>query len=724
MQVSSKEFIDSVFSSEGVLSKILKDYELRDEQRQMSLQILDAYEKEKIALIEAGTGIGKSWAYLIPAIYWAISRGEQTVISTHTIPLQEQLTEKDLPFLLKSLGVDIKVVLVKGMGNYLCLKKINELHHETLSLLPEEHSKLSQLQDFAQTSTEGSYSDVPFPLPQTVWDHVSAERSSCSNVQCPYYRECFFFKVRKQMADAQILIVNHHLLMADLFCKVPGKGREEKALLPKFNRLIIDEAHHLDEIALESLAKKNDKIDLIRWLGRIYSDHNPEKSRSQLFLKDLISLNVKNTTLEMHLQTDLPGEKRQTAVKIEELFQQLEFYCQTYLKEDKGNESKDLRWRLKADHLLSSYWQTNIKPLFLDVSESILKIAMMLGNIRSQLRDVDKGIIDKLAVHLQEIEFVAQALSQKAEDLKAFTENEKDISRVRWIEMTGFLSNMMLVDAHLNVADYLKNYLFEPRVSTILCSATLSSSHTFDFVKERIGLRSLSAVSELSENIYLSPFDYINRVLLAVPKDIPLPSEVGFIKAAADAICQCILVSRGSCFVLFTSYDMLRQVYRLVEKKLNGFALLRQGDASRQVLIEQFKAKEGNVLFATDSFWEGVDVPGEALRCVIIVKLPFKVPSDPIYQAFSELYEKDNRDPFTLYSIPSASIKFKQGFGRLIRKKGDRGCIVCLDKRLMTKSYGKIFLKSIPECKTLYENSDALFAAMKGFYDTTIVMKK
>ncbi|MCX6986979.1 MAG: DEAD/DEAH box helicase family protein [Chlamydiae bacterium] len=719
MQVSSKEFIDSVFSSDGILNKILKDYELRDEQRQMSLQILDAYEKEKIALIEAGTGIGKSWAYLIPAIYWAVSRGEQTVISTHTIPLQEQLTEKDVPFLLRSLGVDIKVVLVKGMSNYICLKKLNEVQNETLSLLPDEHSKLSQVQDFAETSNHGSYSDLPFPVPQNVWDLVSAERGSCSTVQCPYYRECFFFKVRKQMSDAQVLIVNHHLLMADLLARAPEKGREEKALLPKFHRLIIDEAHHLDEIALESLAKKNDKIDLVRWLGRIYSDHHPEKSRSQLFLKDLIRSNIKNPTLEMNLQTDLPGEKRQVALAIEDLFKQLEFYCQTYLKEDRGSESKDLRWRLKAQHLLSAHWQTNIKPSFLQVSAHLLKIATMLGNIRGQLRDVDKSVMEKLAVHLQEMEFIAQTLSQKAEDLKAFTENEQDVSRVRWIEMTGFLSNMMLTDAHLNVSDYLKTHLFDPRVSTVLCSATLTSSHTFDFIKERIGLRSLSSSLELSEKIYPSPFDYMSRVLLLVPKDIPLPSESGFMQAAADAIYRSILASRGSCFVLFTSYDMLRQVYRLVEGRLNGFALLRQGDASRQVLIEQFKSKEGNVLFATDSFWEGVDVPGEALRCVIIVKLPFKVPSDPIYQAFSELYEKDNRDPFSLYSLPSASIKFKQGFGRLIRKKEDRGCIVCLDKRLMTKSYGNTFLKSIPDCKKVYENSDTLFASMKDFYEKT-----
>jgi len=262
VNISGEEFIDSVFSNEGILSSAVKDYELREEQRQMSLQVLEAYTKEKTALIEAGTGVGKSWAYLIPAIYWAIAHGEQTVISTHTIPLQEQLTEKDLPFLLKALNTDLRVVLVKGMNNYLCLKKLSELTKETLSLLPEERDKLDQVQDFIQVSTEGSYSDIPFSISQPLWDQLSADRSTCTNVQCPSYKECYFFKARKKMSEAHILIVNHHLLMADISSKIQAKTKEEKSVLPKFHRLVVDEAHHIDEIALESFAKKNDKIDI------------------------------------------------------------------------------------------------------------------------------------------------------------------------------------------------------------------------------------------------------------------------------------------------------------------------------------------------------------------------------------------------------------------------------------------------------------------------------
>ncbi|MCX6989921.1 MAG: DEAD/DEAH box helicase family protein [Chlamydiae bacterium] len=724
MKLSSQEFVDSVFSQEGILSKILKDYELREEQRQMSLQILEAYEKEKIALIEAGTGVGKSWAYLIPAIYWAITRGEQTVISTHTIPLQEQLTEKDIPFLLKALNVDIQPVLVKGMSNYLCLKKLHEASNDRLSLLPEEQNKLSELQQWSEVDQNGSYSDVPFPVPQFLWDQVSADRSSCTNVQCPQYKECFFFKARKKMSEAQLLIVNHHLLMAEISSKVHAKGKEEKSLLPKFYRLVVDEAHHLDEIALESFARKNDRIDLVRWLGRLYSDHHPEKSRCLLFLKDLIKLEIKNPSLQIHLQTDLLGQKRDLVLQIEELFKRIEFFSETYLKADRGSESKEVRFRLKPEHFLSEYWQTQLKPLFIQVADSLVKMAMQLGNLRSDIGEPDKAVIEKLSVHLQEIEFVAQTISEKAQDLRSFTLDENDITRVRWIELTGFMSNIMLVDAHLNVAAYLKQHLFDPRVSSILCSATLTSSSKFSYVKERIGLAGKLDASELSEKIYPSPFDYQNRVLLAVPKDISLPSDPGFIKEAAEMICKAVIASRGSCFVLFTSYDMLRQVYRLVEEKLKDFTLLKQGDASRQVLIEKFKAKEGNVLFATDSFWEGVDVPGEALRCVIIVKLPFKVPSDPIYQAFSEMYEKGGKDSFSGYSLPSASIKFKQGFGRLIRKNTDRGCILCLDKRLMTKSYGSTFLKSIPNCKKAYEDADVLFKMMKEFYVKTEVRKK
>ncbi len=722
MSKSIQEFIDSVFSQNGSLGKVLKDYELREEQRLMALQILEAYHHENIALIEAGTGVGKSWAYLIPAIYWATTRGEQTVVSTHTIPLQEQITEKDIPFLLKTLNVDIKAVLVKGMGNYLCLKKLFESRSDALMLLKEERECLSHLEDWVQFEENGSYSDVPFPLAQPLWDRVAADRSSCTSMQCPHYKECFFFKARKKMTDAHILIVNHHLLMAEISSKVLSRTKDEKSLLPKFYRLVVDEAHHLDEIALESFARKNDRIDLIRWLGRIFSDHQPEKSRSALLLKEIKSQNIQNQSLELSLQVDIPGEKRHLVTLIEELFKRIEFFCQTVLKNDKTMDTKELRWRLKAEHFLSDYWQENLKSLFIEVADLLVSMAMKLGALRSQLTEYGKEVMEKFSLHLQDLEFVAQTLSQKGEDLRAFTLDENDVSRVRWVEMTGFVSNIMLVDAHLNVAEYLRQYLFEPRVSSVLCSATLTSSSKFDYVKDRIGLSGKKWSASLSEKIYPSPFDYQNRVLLAVPKDIPFPNEFGFIKEVANAICKAVSISKGSCFILFTSYEMLKQVYHLVEDRLRDYPLLRQGDASRQVLIDRFKAKEGNVLFATDSFWEGVDVPGEALRCVIIVKLPFKVPSDPIYQAFSELYEKNGRDPFSGYSLPAASIKFKQGFGRLIRKQGDRGCILCLDRRIMEKGYGATFIKSLPDCKRSYETSTVLFEKIRKFFDDTKIM--
>ncbi|NDD58811.1 MAG: ATP-dependent DNA helicase DinG [Chlamydiae bacterium] len=713
------EFINSVFSNSGALSKVLPDYELREEQRQMSLQILEAYEKEGVALIEAGTGVGKSWAYLVPAIFWAVKHGEQTVISTHTIPLQEQLTEKDIPFLLNTLRADVQAILVKGMGNYLCMKKITEIQSDFFSLLPDEQKVLRSLKIWSEKAPDASYSDVPFSLPQSLWELVAANRSDCTNVQCPHYKECFFFKARKKMTEAQLLIVNHHLLMADLAQRVHSHGKEERSVLPKYYRLILDEAHHLDEIALDSFAKKTDKMDLVRWLGRIQSDHHPEKSRLALLLKDIGSLGVRISSLDILLQVDIPGKKRDLVILIESLFKEIDFFYQTYIKQGRDLEGRETNTRLTSDLLLSETWQVKIKPEFMLVAESLVGLSMLLGSIRSQCSELDKVVYEKLSSHLQEIEFVAQYLTQKAEDLKSFTSEEKNASRVRWIEWTGFMSNMILVDAHLNVADFLRDHLFNPRISSVLCSATLTSSNRFSFIKERLGLHGKAFEDHVTEGLYPSPFDYKKRAILAVPKDIPLPSAPDFPRRAAEAIYRAVKASAGSCFVLFTSYDLLKQVYTLLENRLSEFPLLKQGDASRQVLIDTFKAKEGNVLFATDSFWEGVDVPGEALRMVILVKLPFKVPSDPIYQAFSELYEKQGKDSFSLYSIPSATIKFKQGFGRLLRKSEDRGCVLCLDKRLMAKSYGAMFLKSLPECNRVYEDSDVLFKELEIFYKKT-----
>ena len=277
--------IESIFSSEGLLNKSLKGYELREEQKELALQVMQAYDQDRVLLAEAATGVGKSWAYLIPALLWAASRREATIISTHTIALQEQLIKKDIPFLLDLLQLDLQVTLVKGMSNYFCFRKFDEVEQEASVLSSGEQEELKKLERFSETSCEGSISNVSFPLSPGMWDKVAAERSSCTHMQCPHFKQCFFFKARKQVSESQILVINHHLLVSEISMRMRSDFKEEKSILPKTYRIILDEAHHLEEIALESFSVKIDRLDLIRHLGRIYSECQPQKKVSKSFGK-------------------------------------------------------------------------------------------------------------------------------------------------------------------------------------------------------------------------------------------------------------------------------------------------------------------------------------------------------------------------------------------------------------------------------------------------------
>ena len=373
--------------------------------------------------------------------------------------------------------------------------------------------------------------------------------------------------------------------------------------------------------------------------------------------------------------------------------------------------------------LLSSPWQEQIKPSALACSSHMKKLSSAISLARKELiLFIPKEKEELLAPHLGELDFISSTLEQRASQLESFISHETDINKIRWMEIYREpMSNVVLTVAQLNVSDLLYEHLFKPRKTAILCSATLTAHKGFAYFRNRMGMDEMAEDFPIAELIYPSPFDYKNRCLFLVPKDISFPTEISFTEQAAKKISSIIQISGGSCLILFTSYEMLLSCYSMVTKMegMHQYPLLKQGDAARQVLIDTVKSKEGHVLFATDSFWEGIDIPGEYLRSVVIVKLPFKVPSDPLFQAISEVFEKKGLDPFKEYSLPLALLKFKQGFGRLIRTKEDRGCVVCLDKRIMTKPYGRSFIKSIPACSALYEDTDVMLKEMKNFFIKT-----
>lgn len=685
------ELLELVFSDDGLLASHLDAYEQRPGQKAMAAQVLEAYEENKLALIEAGTGIGKSLAYLVPAIFWALQEKEKTVISTHTIALQEQLLEKDIPFLLETLDLDLKAVLVKGMGNYICLRKLSEMTRQQLLFDEDELEEIEQLEAWAKRTEDGTRSDLNFSCSRQTWDKVKAEADSCNKVRCPFYKECHFFKAREEMESANLLVVNHALFFADL---VQRTEDEEKAILPSHGRIVLDEAHHLEGVALESLSLRVDRLGLLHQLNRFWSDKEPRQSRLGLLIDAL----PKESAISKRIAFELPADRRRLLELIEEAFAALD--------ETLPSEKEELKWRLKGDEKLK--WQEPFEKL----KEAILSFVHSLEALCEELSDLP--ITDKLSAHIVELGAIGRRLEEKANIITRFFSDEKDPYRVRWIEKRK--SNLSINEADLNVASYLKEHLFSSKESISLCSATLATEKNFSFVKKRLGIEK----ETLTEEIYPSPFDYENRSLFLVPTDMPDPKDDRFIEAACDAIVEAIHSCDGNAFVLFTSYEMLRIVFNTVEPLLEGYECLRQGDAPRNRLLSLFKEKDRSVLFGTDTFWEGIDVAGDQLRCVIIAKLPFKVPTDPLIQAQSELVEEEGKSSFFDFAVPQAIVKFKQGFGRLIRNKKDRGCVVCLDKRVVTKGYGKGFINSLPPCRTYFAPAKDVFKEMKNFYSHRI----
>lgn len=714
--------IESIFSPQGRLSQGLKGYEMRGEQLSLALEVMQAYDQGRVLLAEAATGVGKSWAYLIPALLWAASRREATLISTNTIALQEQLIKKDIPFLLDLLQLDLQATLVKGMGNYFCFRKYEEVAQENSFSNEEEARDFEKLGEFAETSTEGSSSNLSFPIVSGLWEKVAAERGACTHMQCPHFKKCFFFKARKQVADSQILIINHHLLVSELSMRMRPDFREEKSILPKAYRIILDEAHHLEEIALESFSTKVDRLDLVRYLGRIYSEFQPQKSRIGLFTLDLSKKKRQfSTLLILLLDVEVPAQKKIALAALEDFFVKLEAFAEANLTKEQASEVRERRWRFSSKNMETPSWKDEVISSFLSFQRESFKLFSLIKQLKDEalqgLSDADK---EGLSIHINAFDFVESYLTQKVADLETFVLQEEEKSRVRWIEASPSfaIKNVTIVDAKLDVSKYLREHLFQTKQTAVLCSATLTSNQNFSFLKQQIGLNEDSLSKRTDEKTYDSPFDFANNARFLIPKDILLPHERGFSDQVVALVKKIITASKGGCFILFTSYEMLHFVYERLMKSfdLPKASYMKQGEAAKQTLIDRFKSKKDSVLFATSSFWEGIDIAGDALRCVVITKLPFKVPSDPLFQAMSEMYEKEGRDPFSEYSLPQACLKFKQGFGRLIRTKTDRGCVVCLDQRVKTKGYGKSFLKSLPPCPVIYETSNKMIEEMETFY--------
>jgi ATP-dependent DNA helicase DinG len=654
----------------GAIARALANYEPRPQQLEMAKAVADAIAGRQHLLVEAGTGVGKSFAYLVPALQAAAADEEcRVVISTHTISLQEQLIGKDIPFLQKVMGYKHGAVLVKGRGNYLSKRRLRVAHRRSLNLLaePAPLQQLDALVEWAADTRDGSRSDLHFRPLGPVWDLVESDSSNCLNKRCENYNDCFYFKARRQVANARVLIVNHALFFADLALRTLGR---DIGILPKHRVVIFDEAHTLEDVAAEHLGLSLTRGQIEFLLNRLLHERRGA-------MHGLLAGRGDKESWDLVFRT------RDAADRF--------FY--TLLDWRRRHQEKASRF---AGGDTVRVRQPEIVPDVL--SEEFLKLAACLDRLGDELKDPE-----------EQVEY--DAVSQRCQDIAARVQawlKQKLPDQVYWMDGNDERGRVTLASAPIEVGPLLREKLFERLPSVILTSATLSVGGTsgFDYFKDRLGFPKEHPAIQLG-----SPFNFAEQAELHLYRRMPDPAQSrDFEEACLAKIQDLVQRTRGRAFVLFTSAQTMQRAADRLRPWLqsNGYTLFCQGEGVPTTrLLEQFRQAAAGVLFGVDSFWQGVDVQGEALSNVIITKLPFAPPDRPLIEARSEAITQRGEQPFMEYLVPQAVLKLKQGFGRLIRTHQDRGLVAILDPRVLTKPYGRRFLEALPKCRRFVDGASS-----------------
>ncbi len=643
--------VRELFEKEGPIARQLHGYEVRPQQIMMLEAVERAILENRGLVVEAGTGVGKSLAYLVPFIEWAVREDKKVVVSTYTKALQNQLYVKDLPFLSRVMGDIFRYSLCMGSENYVCLRKAGKKSVPDLFRTKKRKEQVDAIIRWLGVTDSGLVTDLGLVPDGAVWRMFSRESDMCLGRKCPYGRQCFYMKARKEQAASHILVTNHSLLFTDLM--------SDARVLPEFHALVLDEAHTLEDVATTHFGREVTSATFRRLLGDI---------------SDFLSGRV---------LVDAAGDMaRELARETEEWVGRLDTCSQKIFSE--------------AERFYGS--EDRVAPLDVtdffhgDTSEALEALSLSLGKLYSVLED-------------QESRELAGAYAQRCDRVSGsldFLFGGEETGFVYWVEVKASKRKAFYSfrAAPIDISREMKTYLFDRISPVVLTSATLSLARgkeaDFSFIRRRLG------VEDCTELALDSPFDFENNVLIYLPKGIADPAEDpgAFQEQVLEEIIRMFDIMGGRIFALFTSYDMLNRTARRIAEKRADINVLKQGDMPRYVLLDVFKKNRDSVLLGTTTFWQGVDVPGRSLECVMITKLPFSVPTDPINAARISSIREEGLNPFYEYQLPRAVIMFKQGFGRLIRSCTDRGVVAAFDPRIRTRGYGREFIKALPRCRT------------------------
>lgn len=670
-----------MLEKDGLFARHFGHFEYRPQQVDMLANVIGSFNSPHHLLVEAGTGTGKSMAYLIPALYWAVQNGHRVVISTNTINLQDQLLNKDIPELHKILPISFKAVALKGRSNYACPRRVH-MFRAKQNLSPKELRLLAKLLIWLPSTMTGDREELFMPdyEEQALWSQVASDGTTCTARTCTA-DNCFYARARRAAESAHVIVVNHALLLSDIAV--------DSRVIPEYKYLIIDEAHHLEDNVTNQLSFEIDQNALEQLLGEL-SQAGGGRFRQQAsgFIQEIarrcqqaVPNSVKGDVNEIVYQSQQAIGRGFKASR--QLFSALS----AFVTEFPGSKGYNQKIRLTDDTRSHPAW-SDVELAWDNAGASLMEASRALGILYTMLTELESYDVPDWEELLSTLTYYRTRLDEIRSNLQLILA-EPSRDRILWVEQNIQNRAVSLHNAPLHVGNLVHEHLFQPKDAVILTSATLRTNNSFEYVQERLNLW------EAQEAAVGTPFDYEGNTLLYIPTDIPEPGTPGYQKVFEKGLIDLVKQIRGRTLVLFTAYSQLQATARSIKEPLAevGIVVYQQGDgSSRRQMLENFKSADQAVLLGTRSFWEGVDIPGAALSCVVISRIPFAVPSDPIVAARSETFD----DPFNQYSVPQAILMFRQGFGRLIRSKDDRGVVAIFDRRIISKSYGQAFIDSLP----------------------------